>query len=286
VHPERLTATSRGGAIVVTEVRVGGRILAPSQVSLALGADSRIQDRSLAIEFAALDFTDPELQRYGYRLQGFDKDWLETPTSRRVASYTNLPPGDYILHLRSAAPGSGWSTPLDVAVRVQPAWYELWLGARAGGDHRVIADRRFRANAHGAVAPSPEGTRKHRRGTHCAIAAQSESLKSMAYLDVLTGLPNRRAFDDGLRRFIAECERGHGDFAMLVIDLDGFKAINDTVGHGAGDAVLVEVAARLRTLIRETDLASRLGGDEFCVILAQPRDTAAVDRPAPELSRS
>ena len=99
----------------------------------------------------------------------------------------------------------------------------------------------------------------------------------MAYLDVLTGLPNRRAFNDDLRRFIAECGRGQGDFALLLIDLDGFKAINDTVGHGAGDAVLVEIAGRLRTLIRETDLAARLGGDEFCVILAQPRDTAAVD---------
>ncbi len=109
------------------------------------------------------------------------------------------------------------------------------------------------------------------------LQRNQESLKSMAYLDVLTGLPNRRAFDDGLRRFIAECERGQGDFALLLIDLDGFKGINDTVGHGAGDAVLVEVATRLRTLIRETDLASRVGGDEFCVILAQPRDTAAVD---------
>src|ERR1035441_50398 len=109
------------------------------------------------------------------------------------------------------------------------------------------------------------------------LQRNQENLKSMAYLDVLTGLPNRRAFNDDLRRFIAECERGQGDFALLLIDLDGFKAINDTVGHGAGDAVLVEVAGRLRTLIRETDLAARLGGDEFCVILAQPRDTAAVD---------
>jgi diguanylate cyclase (GGDEF)-like protein len=277
VHPERLTAAAEAAPIVVTDVRVGGRNLAPSQSLLSSGLTVGFQDRSLAIEFAALDFTDPELQRYSYRLQGFDKDWLETPTSRRVASYTNLPPGDYILHLRSAAAGSGWSTPLDVAVHVQPAWYEY-------GVARALAAIIVLLLIVGFVQMRTTLLRRRQRELESIVAERTaqlqrnqENLKSMAYLDVLTGLPNRRAFNDDLRRFIAECERGQGDFALLLIDLDGFKAINDTVGHGAGDAVLVEVAGRLRTLIRETDLAARLGGDEFCVILAQPRDTAAVD---------
>ena len=277
VHPERLTAAAEAAPIVVTDVRVGVRNLAPSQSLLSSGLTVGFQDRSLAIEFAALDFTDPELQRYSYRLQGFDKDWLETPTSRRVASYTNLPPGDYILHLRSAAAGSGWSTPLDVAVHVQPAWYEY-------GVARALAAIIVLLLIVGLVQMRTTLLRRRQRELESIVAERTaqlqrnqENLKSMAYLDVLTGLPNRRAFNDDLRRFIAECERGQGDFALLLIDLDGFKAINDTVGHGAGDAVLVEVAGRLRTLIRETDLAARLGGDEFCVILAQPRDTAAVD---------
>jgi diguanylate cyclase (GGDEF)-like protein len=277
VHPERLTAAAEAVPIVVTDVRVGGRNLAPSQSLLSSGLTVGFQDRSLAIEFAALDFTDPDLQRYSYRLQGFDKDWLETPTSRRVASYTNLPPGDYILQLRSAAAGSGWSTPLDVAVHVQPAWYEY-------GVARALAAIIVLLLIVGFVQMRTTLLRHRQRELESIVAERTaqlqrnqEDLKSMAYLDVLTGLPNRRAFNDDLRRFIAECERGHGDFALLLIDLDGFKSINDSVGHGAGDAVLVEVAGRLRTLIRETDLAARLGGDEFCVVLAQPRDTAAVD---------
>jgi diguanylate cyclase (GGDEF)-like protein len=277
VHPERLAAAAEPAPMIVTDVRVGGRNLAPSQSLLSSGLIVGFQDRSLAIEFAALDFTDPELQRYSYRLQGFDKDWLETPTSRRVASYTNLPPGDYILQLRNAAAGSAWSTPLDVAVHVQPAWYEY-------GVVRALAAMIVLSLIVGVVQMRTTLLRRRQRELESIVAERTaqlqrnqENLKSMAYLDVLTGLPNRRAFNDDLRRFIAECERGQGDFALLLIDLDGFKAINDIVGHGAGDAVLVEVAARLRTLIRESDLAARLGGDEFGVILAQPRDTAAVD---------
>jgi diguanylate cyclase (GGDEF)-like protein len=277
VHPKRLTAAAEAAPIVVTDVRVGGRDLAPSQSLLSSGLTVGSQNRSLAIEFAALNFTDPELRRYGYRLQGFDKDWLETPASRRVASYTNLPPGDFVLQLRSAAAGSGWSPPLDVAVHVQPAWYEYFLA-------RALAAIIVLMLIVGFVQIRTTLLRRRQRELESIVAERTaqlqrnqENLKSMAYLDVLTGLPNRRAFNDDLRRFIAECGRAQGDFALLLIDLDGFKAINDTVGHGAGDAVLVEVAARLRTLIRETDVAARLGGDEFCVILAQPRDTAAVD---------
>lgn len=277
VHPERLTATAEAAPIVVTDVRVGGRNLAPTQSLLSSGLTVGSQDRSLAIEFAALDFTDPELQRYSYRLQGFDKDWLETPTSRRLASYTNLPAGNYVLQLRSAAAGSGWSTPLDLAVHVQPAWYEYGLA-------RALAAVIVLLLIVGFVHMRTRLLRRRQSELESIVAERTAELernqgilKSMAYLDVLTGLPNRRAFDDDLRRFIAECERGQGDFALLLIDLDGFKAINDTVGHGAGDAVLVEVAGRLRTLIRETDVAARMGGDEFCVILANPRNTAAVD---------
>jgi diguanylate cyclase (GGDEF)-like protein len=277
VHPERLTPAAEAAPVVVTDLRVGGRSLAPSQSRLSSGLTVGSQDRSLAIEFAALDFTDPELRRYTYRLQGFDKAWLETPTSRRVASYTNLPPGDYILQLRSAAAGNEWSTPLDVAVHVQPAWYEYRTA-------RALAVLIGLLLIVGLVQMRTKFLRSRQRELESIVAERTaqlqrnqEYLESMAYTDVLTGLPNRRMFDDDLRRFISGCERGQGEFALLLIDLDGFKNINDTVGHGAGDAVLVEVAARLRTLIRETDLAARLGGDEFGLVLAQPRDMSAVD---------
>ncbi len=88
----------------------------------------------------------------------------------------------------------------------------------------------------------------------------------MAHHDVLTGLPNRALLTDRLRREIARTRRGDRPFALHLIDLDGFKDINDGLGHQVGDQFLVEVAERLRSLVRETDTIARLGGDEFAVL--------------------
>ncbi len=100
-----------------------------------------------------------------------------------------------------------------------------------------------------------------------------EKLRHTALHDPLTGLPNRAYFFDLLRGELARARRDpFHHFAVLFIDLDGFKRVNDTLGHDAGDAVLVEVARRLRACLRETDTAARVGGDEFTVLLVQTRD--------------
>lgn len=87
-----------------------------------------------------------------------------------------------------------------------------------------------------------------------------------ANYDALTGLPNRRLFQDRLREEIKRSQRGGGRFAQLFIDLDRFKEINDTLGHDLGDKLLVEAAARISKSVRASDTVSRLGGDEFVVI--------------------
>ena len=99
----------------------------------------------------------------------------------------------------------------------------------------------------------------------------------MAHHDALTGLPNRALLSDRLRREIARTRRGDRPFALHLIDLDGFKDINDGLGHQVGDQFLVEVADRLRSLVRETDTIARLGGDEFAVLqthVTQNKDAA------------
>jgi diguanylate cyclase (GGDEF)-like protein len=95
----------------------------------------------------------------------------------------------------------------------------------------------------------------------------AERLNQLAYYDALTSLPNRLLFEDRLQQGILSAKRRHSRLAVMFIDLDGFKQVNDLHGHHIGDNLLKEVAVRLRQNLREEDTVSRLGGDEFTVIL-------------------
>ena len=103
--------------------------------------------------------------------------------------------------------------------------------------------------------------------TEKLLEEQTKLLKHQAYHDMLTALPNRMLFHDRLEQAIAQAKRNNEKFALLFIDLDQFKNINDSLGHHIGDEVLIEAANRLRSTIREQDTLSRLGGDEFTIIL-------------------
>jgi len=110
--------------------------------------------------------------------------------------------------------------------------------------------------------------------THQRLAEQQ--VLKLARYDGLTGLPNRSMFIDELERTLARARR-HGEaFALFFIDLDRFKNINDSLGHGAGDQLLKVMASRLRELLRDSDLVARLGGDEFVVLLDGTVDAAAL----------
>lgn len=99
--------------------------------------------------------------------------------------------------------------------------------------------------------------------------ASEKEILDLAFYDALTKLPNRHLFLDRLRHTVAACQRNKTYNALLFIDLDNFKFLNDTYGHDAGDALLIDVAKRITNCIRETDTVARLGGDEFVVMLEQ-----------------
>lgn len=107
-------------------------------------------------------------------------------------------------------------------------------------------------------------------------AARHEALH-----DGLTGLTNRALFYDRLRLAVHAAHREESALALLFVDLDGFKAINDRAGHQVGDLLLQQVAGRLRGTLRESDTAARLGGDEFGVLLPEPGERVARRAPDP-----
>jgi diguanylate cyclase (GGDEF)-like protein len=115
------------------------------------------------------------------------------------------------------------------------------------------------------------------------IALARERIATLAYSDPLTGLANRASLGPSLEQAVQRARRRGSKLALVFLDLDGFKEVNDLHGHGAGDALLVEVAERLRAHLRASDLVVRLGGDEFLVVLEEVQDLAPVETVARKL---
>lgn len=114
--------------------------------------------------------------------------------------------------------------------------------------------------------------------THSVERKRAESrLVRLALHDPLTNLANRSLFREGVARAIKESRNGAGNFALLLIDLDRFKFVNDTLGHEAGDELLAEVACRLKSVVRDNDTVARLGGDEFAVLVHPLSDTTDLE---------
>lgn len=113
-----------------------------------------------------------------------------------------------------------------------------------------------------------------------------DALAQHANFDTLTGLANRRLFHDHLAQEIKKSNRSHNSLALLFIDLDRFKEVNDTLGHHVGDQLLVETAKRITNCVRESDIVSRLGGDEFTVILSEVTDVNRIENVAHAIIQS
>lgn len=112
------------------------------------------------------------------------------------------------------------------------------------------------------------------------LKESEESLRNMAYRDPLTNLPNRRLLDDRLDMAIAQAHRHGTLIGVILIDLDHFKHVNDSLGHAAGDELLIQLAQRITRCVRENDTVARLGGDEFVVVLSEPESADSVRQTA------
>ena len=127
--------------------------------------------------------------------------------------------------------------------------------------------------------PEPDGSQSHHVGVFNDISQFKDyqtRLEFLATHDALTGLPNRTLLRDRLDEAISRAQRDGLEVAVLFLDLDRFKSINDTLGHSVGDELLGLVATRLRNAVRDVDTVSRMGGDEFAIILGDCRDSSDV----------
>jgi diguanylate cyclase (GGDEF)-like protein len=110
-----------------------------------------------------------------------------------------------------------------------------------------------------------------------------KQVRFMAQHDVLTGLPNRLLFDELASKALASAQRDQGQCAILFLDIDGFKAVNDRLGHGAGDSLLQKIAERIQQRLRGADIVARFGGDEFTLLLTESCDIDAAQKVAGEI---
>lgn len=171
-----------------------------------------------------------------------------------------------LVDLRSARERSSAETIRDLTA-IQTAILGELAKDSEGIDVEAYADLSLRlAEAIGTVqAVAVEG----------AVERQVHELESLANSDPLTGLSNRRHLEEQLRHALALHKRYETPFALLVLDVDGLKRINDSKGHKAGDRLLVQVAVATRRTLRSTDTAARIGGDEFCVLATNQTAAAA-----------
>ena len=288
VTPAQFDRWSYAPPLVISALRVDGQPQAvgglqsgsPSNDASPAALVLDTERHGFSLEFAALDFSDPTRCRYAYRLDGVDRQWIETGSDFRVASYSNLSPGDYTLRVRATNRGGVWSShELAVPVRVLPAWWQRWwfrVALLLGliGVYFVLLQvrtRLLRRSKRLLEAKVRERTRE--------LEALSLELEQSSLTDPLTGLRNRRFLTQHIDGDVAHALRHYEDLeqrgvalpvdpdlTFFLIDIDHFKGINDAHGHAAGDAVLMQMRGRLQPVFREADHLVRWGGEEFLIV--------------------
>ncbi|GEO81697.1 EAL domain-containing protein [Pararhodospirillum oryzae] len=287
--------TDSGPVLLLLGGLLGGGALGVGLLVFGMGRAVRQARASLAAQALALEEREQERRLVGQVIETAAEAVLITDSELHIqrtnAAFSHLTgyPADEVLTrslflLASDRHDRRFLVTIRSAVRATGLWQgDFWVRRRDGA---VVLCRLRLAQAR---------TQEGKIGNHVALLsdiserkAAEERIRQLAYFDPLTQLPNRLQLRNRLAQAMAATERSGSQGAVLFIDLDNFKTLNDTRGHDIGDKLLIEVAARLRDALRERDVVARVGGDEFVVILphldADPAEAAAqVERVAEKI---
>ena len=304
-HPDEISLQPYAPQIVLTAVKRLNRPIELPKVGASKGELTFAHSDSLiSFEFSLLDFVAPSENRYEHYLEGYDEEWINLGNHQRV-NYSNLPPGRYTFKVRGVNSEGIWSQDMVLAFRVLPPIWATWWAyafylALAFSAIFLYARHQARKQRREALYTQRLERDVHRRTRE--LAAQNEKLRYANELlevasvtDSLTGVRNRRFLLTTIDQDIALVDRSlsgeisasgqDSAFVFILFDLDGFKEINDTYGHSAGDLVLFQVRDLLNKACRTSDTLIRWGGDEF-LIVAREATRAHVEALAERIRQS
>ena len=239
--------------IVVESVRLPNRLLEfPERLDVAWN------ERTLVFNVAVLAYRSPNRAAYRARMDGLESEWL--PLGRLgELRYTNLPAGELKLLLQPVNESGVWGDVVNLPVTVRPPFW-MTFGFRLGAIVFLIAA------AGGVFRWRTLLLRRRNRELESEVKKRTAQLEYLATYDPLTALLNRRAILAFMERELRPERGGNRRLGCIMVDLNRFKQVNDTLGHASGDQVLKDMAVGIQGCLRQGDALGRLGGDEFLVV--------------------
>jgi diguanylate cyclase (GGDEF)-like protein len=224
--------------------------------------------RSLVLNLASASYEQRGALRFVHRLQGQDEDWRTGTLTELV--YPSLQPGQYRFEVLARNLDMQAESPLHALdIEVLPPWWRTaWFYGGAAATGLLLAGLAYRWRMRRYLRRQMALERLVAERTR-EIEASHAQMRELALKDGLTGVLNRRALDDAVAAEVARAGRSHLPLALVMVDADRFKRINDQHGHPAGDAVLVAIAQRLQAATRPYDVLGRYGGEEFLLLLPE-----------------